>query len=175
MAEIDAASDPPWTGGEDVMDGTLVTNVNPAPRPGGLRVLIVEDSPLLTARLVELLETLPTVQAVTTCDNEAAARHAVLAADVVILDLHLKQGSGFGVLKRMLQREERPVVFVCTNHDIPGYRRRAFDLGADYFLDKSRDLPELPLMLQRLARGERVAKGRFVHRPSAEEPATGLA
>lgn len=151
------------------MDGMLVTNVNPVPRPGGLRVLVVEDSPLLTARLVELLETLPTVQAVTTCDDEVSARSAILAADIVILDLHLKQGSGFGVLKRVQEREPRPVVFVCTNHDIPGYRRRAFDLGADYFLDKSRDLPELPVMLQRLARGERVARGRFVHRPSGEE------
>lgn len=153
------------------MDGMLVTNVNPAPRSGGLRVLVVEDSPLLTARLVELLEALPTVQAVTTCDNEASARSAILAADVVILDLHLKQGTGFGVLKQLQEREPRPVVFVCTNHDIPGYRRRAFDLGADYFLDKSRDLPELPVMLQRLARGERVARGRFVHRPSGEEVA----
>lgn len=151
------------------MDGKLVTNVNPAPRQAGLRVLLVEDSPLLTARLVELLETLETVQAVTTCDNEAAARSALLVADVVILDLHLKQGTGFGVLKRLRERDERPVVFVCTNHDIPGYRRRAFDLGADYFLDKSRDLPELPVMLQRLVRGERVARGRFVHRPSGEE------
>lgn len=158
------------------MDSTPVTNVNAPPRVGGLRVLLVEDSPLLTARLVEILEALPTVQAVTTCDNEAAARSASLAADVVILDLHLKQGSGFGVLKRLLERGERPVVFVCTNHDIPGYRRRAFDLGADYFLDKSRDLPELPLMLQRLTRGEPVARGRFVHRPSAEEAgAPGLA
>jgi DNA-binding NarL/FixJ family response regulator len=156
------------------MEGMLVTNVNAAPRVGGLRVLLVEDSPLLTARLVEILEQLPTVQAVSTCDNEAAARTAALAADVVILDLHLKQGSGFGVLKRLLERAERPVVFVCTNHDIPGYRRRAFDLGADYFLDKSRDLPELPMMLLRLTRGERVARGRFVHRPSSEE-ATGLA
>ena len=153
------------------MDGMLVTNVNAVPRTAGLRVLLVEDSPLLTARLIEILEPLPTVQAVTTCDNEAAARTAALAADVVILDLHLKQGSGFGVLKRLLERDEHPVVFVCTNHDIPGYRRRAFDLGADYFLDKSRDLPELPMMLLRLARGERVARGRFVHRPSAEEVA----
>jgi DNA-binding NarL/FixJ family response regulator len=151
------------------MDGTSVTSANPPPRAAPLRVLVVEDSPVLTARLVELLEPLPTVQAVTTCDNEAAARSAVLAADVVILDLHLKQGSGFGVLKRVLELEARPIVFVCTNHDIPGYRRQAFELGADYFLDKSRDLPELPQMLVRLVRGERVARGRFVHRTEPVE------
>lgn len=148
------------------MDGTTNVFVNLPSRHGALRVLLVEDSPVLTSRLVELLEGLPSVQAVTTCDSEAAARSAVLAADVVILDLHLRQGSGFGVLKRLLQRNERPIVFVCTNHDIPGYRRRAFDLGADFFLDKSRDLPELPVMLSRLQRGERVARGRFVHRAS---------
>ena len=133
-----------------------------------LRILIVEDSPVLTARLVELLEHLPSVQSVATCDGEAAARAALLAADVVILDLHLKQGTGFGVLKRVLEHRDRPIVFVCTNHDMPGYRRRAFEYGADFFLDKSRDLPELPAMLSRLVRGERVGRGRFVHRAPVE-------
>lgn len=135
-----------------------------APSGGALRVLLVEDSPLLTARLVELLAGSPAVQCVDACDSEVRARAALYAADVVILDLHLKQGTGFGVLKRLQGRDRRPVVFVCTNHDIPGYRRRAFELGADYFLDKSRDLDELPAMLHRLVRGERVAAGRHVHR-----------
>jgi DNA-binding NarL/FixJ family response regulator len=160
------------------MEATVTTIGNrPATAPG-LRVLLVEDSPVLTARLVEILEALPNVQAVTTCDNEASARTALLAADVVILDLHLKQGTGFGVLKRAVEREDRPVVFVCTNHDIPGYRRRAFDLGADYFLDKARDLAELPVMLSRLVRGERVAAGRHVHRNHVfveSQDANGLA
>lgn len=131
-----------------------------------LRVLLVEDSPVLAARLVELLESLPCVESVATCDSEADARGAAPGADVVILDLHLKQGSGFGVLKRLAARGPRPVVFVCTNHDVAGYRRRAFDLGAECFLDKARDLDELPTMLARLARGERVAAGRVVHRPA---------
>lgn len=147
------------------MESSMHPHLLRASRSGGLRVLLVEDSPLLASRLVELLGGHSAVQSIRTCDSEAAARSAVLAADVVILDLHLKQGSGFGVLKRLYELPERPLVFVCTNHDVPGYRRRAFELGADYFLDKSRDLGELPVMLSRLLRGERVARGRFVHRP----------
>lgn len=147
------------------MEGSTHPHLARASRYGGLRVLVVEDSPLLASRLVELLGGHSAVHSVRTCDGEAAARSAVLSADVVILDLHLKQGSGFGVLKRLYELNERPLVFVCTNHDVPGYRRRAFELGADYFLDKSRDLGELPVMLSRLLRGERVARGRFVHRP----------
>lgn len=158
------------------MEGSSHPHLARASRSGGLRVLVVEDSPLLASRLTELLGGHSAVYSVRTCDSEAAARSAVLTADVVILDLHLKQGSGFGVLKRLYELQERPLVFVCTNHDVPGYRRRAFDLGADYFLDKARDLGELPVMLSRLLRGERVARGRFVHRPgvSGESSTAGM-
>jgi DNA-binding NarL/FixJ family response regulator len=71
--------------------------------------------------------------------------------DVVILDLHLRTGSGFGVLRR-LRGPERPKVIVLTNFDVPAYRREAESLGADAFLDKSRDYGHLPELLSSFAR-----------------------
>ena len=69
--------------------------------PRNLSVLLVEDSRVLAERLRETLLSVPGVQLAGTVDSEADAvaalqRHPV---DVVLLDLHLRQGTGFGVLR----------------------------------------------------------------------------
>jgi response regulator RpfG family c-di-GMP phosphodiesterase len=59
-----------------------------------LNVLLVEDSPILTQLLAEVLRQIPTVNLVDTVETEAAAL-AVLKreiVDVLVLDLHLKVG-----------------------------------------------------------------------------------
>jgi two-component system, OmpR family, response regulator len=118
-----------------------------------LRILLVEDSALLAARLTELLRHVPEVDVIGTLDTEAGALDCMASAapDVIILDLHLRTGSGFGVLRR-LRGLERPKVIVLTNFDVPAYRREAESLGADAFLDKSRDYCHLPALLSAFAR-----------------------
>jgi len=44
-------------------------------------------------------------------------------------------------------------VIVLTNDVYPQYRKKCMDAGADYFLDKSRDIAELGNLLLRLADG----------------------
>lgn len=118
-----------------------------------LRILLVEDSALLAARLTELLRHVPDVDLIGTLDNEAGALDCMASAcpDVIILDLHLRTGSGFGVL-RSLHVVGRPKVIVLTNFDLPAYRREAESLGADAFLDKARDYSNLPALLCGFAR-----------------------
>lgn len=122
----------------------------------GLAVLLVEDSPLLAERLCEMLAAMPEIGRVCTVDRETAAIEALGAWDVVVLDLHLKQGTGFGVLRALQRRADAaPVVVVFTNHDVPGYRRRAEAFGVRHFLDKARDFERLGELLGELhdARG----------------------
>jgi two-component system chemotaxis response regulator CheY len=124
-------------------------------RTGGgdpLAVLLVEDSPLLAERLRESIEPMPEVGRVRTVDREAAAIAALAEGvtwDFVVLDLHLRQGSGFGVLRAAAAKDGgRPVFVVFTNHDVPGYRSRAAALGARHFLDKARDFDRLGDLLR---------------------------
>jgi DNA-binding NarL/FixJ family response regulator len=118
-----------------------------------LRVLLVEDSPLLVQRISELVGELPNVQLVGTAASEAEAlsRLADDDVDAVILDLQLRTGSGFGVLRAMKQRPSAPAVVVFTNFAIGAYRETALALGARHFLDKSRDYARLPAVLQELS------------------------
>jgi CheY-like chemotaxis protein len=65
-----------------------------------------------------------------------------LHIDVLILDLQLKVGTGFGVLEAI--GANRPVTIVMTNYALPQYRERARQLGVDYFLNKENDFERLP-------------------------------
>jgi DNA-binding NarL/FixJ family response regulator len=68
---------------------------------------------------------------------------------VLILDLQLKQGTGFGVMRSL--GADRPAVIVFTNYALPEYRRRAEQLGVEYFLNKSLDFERLPDVIRSLA------------------------
>ena len=61
--------------------------------------------------------------------------------DAVVLDLQLREGHGFNVLKVMRAHPDtaRIAVLILTNHATPQYRARSIALGADYFFDKSRE------------------------------------
>ncbi|GAC1458506.1 MAG: hypothetical protein PVSMB6_17590 [Steroidobacteraceae bacterium] len=125
-----------------------------------LSVLLVEDSSLLAARLSELIRCLPNVDLIGTVISEADALSRITTAlpDVLILDLHLRTGSGFGVL-RSLARDKitrRPKVVILTNFGLPEYRREAESFGVEAFLDKSRDYFQIPALLRGFA-AQRVA------------------
>lgn len=130
-----------------------------------LRILLIEDSALLAARLTELLRHVPGVDVIGTLDNEAGALDCMASEDpdVVILDLHLRTGSGFGVL-RNVHASGRPKVIVLTNFDLPAYRREAESLGADAFLDKARDYSRLPSLLTDMARRRPIGRAGGQHR-----------
>jgi len=121
--------------------------------PRNLSVLLVEDSRVLAERLRETLLGVPGVQLAGTVDSEADAVAALQRqpVDVVLLDLHLRRGTGFGVLRAIpTDRIKKTVVIVLTNYDLAEYRRAAAALGARHFLDKLRDFDRLPSLLQQI-------------------------
>jgi two-component system OmpR family response regulator len=121
-----------------------------------LRVLLVEDSRMLQERLRETLAGLPGVVVADTVDCEADAVEALRrgGVDAVVLDLHLRRGTGFGVLREATRQGARPcTVVVFTNYDLPEYRQMAQSFGVRHFLDKARDYERLPAVLEHLRDG----------------------
>jgi two-component system OmpR family response regulator len=114
------------------------------------RVLLVEDSRVLAERLRESLELLENVEVVGAVAEETSAVTAVRDnnVDVVVLDLQLKEGTGFGVVQRL--GKERPTIIVFTNYVLPEYERLADSMGIEYFLNKSKDYERLPQLIQEL-------------------------
>jgi len=114
------------------------------PVEADLRILLVEDSPRIAERLRELLGQESGVAVVATVDDETSAVRALreLSVDLLILDLQLKTGTGFGVLESV--GRDRPPVIVMTNYALPQYRERARQLGVEHFLNKEKDFERLP-------------------------------
>jgi two-component system, OmpR family, response regulator len=126
-----------------------------APTERSLSVLLVEDSAVLAERLSELVVATVGVELAGVADSEASALIALgqHAVDVILLDLHLRQGTGFGVLRQLNKQQKRPVAIVLTNYDLAEYRRAASAMGAEYFLDKARDMDQLPAIFEQIRVG----------------------
>jgi DNA-binding NarL/FixJ family response regulator len=111
-----------------------------------LRAYLVEDSALVFKRLGELLEEIG-VKFVGGADEATNAIAAIgaLRPDVVVIDIALREGTGLHVLKEIgeLPEEDRPVRIVLTNFSRQWYRDAAMRLGAEYFFDKSSEIPQL--------------------------------
>jgi DNA-binding NarL/FixJ family response regulator len=121
------------------------------------KILIVDDSPLVAARLGEAIEEIRNLKVADTAQREPEAIDILSRGgiDLVILDLHLDWGTGFGVLRSLLTLPgPRPRVIVFTSYDLPEYRRQAVALGADYFLDKAQDYERLLDVLKSYAHGD---------------------
>jgi two-component system, OmpR family, response regulator len=118
-----------------------------------LRVLLVEDSPVICNLVTTIINNVAGLNVVESVDTEADAIGAVQRGnvDVVILDLQLRTGTGFGVLRALRAMAKKPAVVVFTNFPLSTYREAALALGATHFLDKSRDYDRLPVLLTEMA------------------------
>jgi len=122
-----------------------------------LKVAIVEDSQLIRKRLVELVEEIDDMVVVGEAATESAAIDMCRKSnpDAIILDMQLEVGNGLGVLKAMRYSagsgETKPTIIVLTNFPSPSVQRAAIALGADAFLDKSREFDKVVGLLQSAA------------------------
>ena len=101
------------------------------------RVLVVEDSVLISSALRILLES--NGYEVIIVDTAAEARYTVLASqpDVMLLDLTLPDGDGLSVLTDLAaQHVKAPVTLAMTGHDDDVTRKRCFTAGCTDVLVK---------------------------------------
>ena len=110
-------------------------------RPSELTIYIVEDSAAVKERLIESVEDIPHARVVGSADgvNDALEGMRALQPRVLILDIQLRGGSGFRLLKLMraagMTRPE--TIIVVTNYPSDDYRTASRECGADHFFDKA--------------------------------------
>ena len=121
-----------------------------------LRVLLVEDSPLLRGRLENMISQHAAfkVTGLAAAEAEAVEKLDSVPYDVIVVDVELRPGSGIGVIRQARTRNKDPKdgshvwIIVLTNYDLPTVRERCMQAGADHFLDKMREIDQLiPIML----------------------------
>ncbi len=117
-----------------------------------MRIMIVEDDPVLADGLIRSLRQAD--YAVDYAADGAEADHvlATQSYDIVILDLGLPKLDGFEVLRRLRRRGVKAPVLILTARDALEDRVKGLDLGADDYLSKPFDLPELEARVRALIR-----------------------
>jgi CheY-like chemotaxis protein len=109
------------------------------------RILLIEDSAALAERLVELLcePGRLAVAAKATTQSDAVLRLRESSFDVLVVDIELAEGNGVAVIRQARQLyppDAQPLIVVLTNYASDFVRDHCFAAGADYFLDKMRDI-----------------------------------
>lgn len=115
-------------------------------------ILLVDDNPDLLALVTDNLRTAG-YKTVCTAADCAAARAAFAAhrPDLMILDINLPDGDGFGLLRTLRAESDVPALFLSAR-DADADRLFGLGLGADDYLTKPFLMQELLLRVQHLLR-----------------------
>jgi two-component system, NarL family, invasion response regulator UvrY len=119
-----------------------------------MKVLIVDDHPIVRAGLRRLLaadQTITAVEAAT--GQEAIASFRESPPDLVILDLNLPGMGGLEVLGRLKTENPNVRVLVISMHDNPAYIARVLKAGAQGYVSKNAPPEHILEAIRRVAAG----------------------
>lgn len=119
-----------------------------------MKILIVDDHPIVRAGLRRLLAGEPDMDIV----EAASGKDALVLArshqpDVAIVDLNLPGMGGFDLIARLVREQPRPRILVLSMHDDPIFAMRALDAGADGYVSKNAPPTDILEAIARLAKG----------------------
>lgn len=117
-----------------------------------MRVLLVEDDPALASRVLRALQAEGFVVEIATDGARADFLGGTETYDAAVLDLGLPALDGVTVLQRWRSQDARFPVLVLTARDRWHDKLAAFNAGADDYLVKPFDMPELIVRLKALIR-----------------------
>src|SRR5213594_3581881 len=116
-----------------------------------MRVLVVEDEPRLLRSLAKALREEGYAVDTAEAGDEGLYKAESYNYDAIVLDIMLPRLDGWEVLERLRKQKQTPVLML-TARDAGKDRVRGLDTGADDYLVKPFDLPELLARLRALIR-----------------------
>src|ERR1700729_2015049 len=111
---------------------------NPEPVPTVVKILIVDDHPVVREGLAMNLATQPDMEVCGAAEDVPGAL-ALLAStqpDVAIIDISLKNGNGLELIRRIKDRPEAVRILVWSMYPETLYAERALRAGAQGYLNK---------------------------------------
>lgn len=121
-----------------------------------IRVVLVDDDPLVRAGLAMILRGAPQVEIVGEAGDGAEGLEVIDATspDVVLMDIRMPRMDGLDATQRLSQRENSPAVIVLTTFDADEYVVRALAHGATGFLLKDTPPATIVEAIDKVAAGE---------------------
>lgn len=117
-----------------------------------MRILLVEDDPVIASSLAKGLREEAYAVDVATDGDAAVYQAAVNPYDAIVLDLLLPKRDGFSVCREIRRRGLNTRVLMLTARDDVRDRIEGLDTGADDYLTKPFELGELLARLRALLR-----------------------
>jgi len=145
-----------------------------------IRVLLVDDHPVVRAGLAGILQAEPDVEVVgeAASATEAVAVARALTPDVILMDLRMPGGDGVTATAGVLTAAPSTRVVVLTTYESDADILRAVEAGAAGYLLKDASRAELVSAIRAAARGETVlapsVATRLVDRMRRPQPADSL-
>jgi len=120
------------------------------------RVFLVDDHPIVRLGLTQLINREPDL---VVCGESEAGATAVASIetvkpDVVIVDLTLKQSSGFSLIKDLIALNAHLPILVLTVHEETLYAERCLRAGAKGYLMKDDAMENVLVALRRVIAGQ---------------------
>ena len=124
-------------------------------KPAVLKILTVEDSPLIIRRLKEIINGVGDAQYVGNATSMIDALTLIEehGPDVLFLDIRLgrtEEKTGIDILSVVNKKNPAIAVVMLTNLSGERYRTLCEREGADFFLDKSQDFDKIPGTLNQI-------------------------
>jgi len=121
-----------------------------------MTVYIVDDSRDIRARLKEILTELSEVHTIEEAESLQEVQENIdrIDPDILIVDIRLKEGSGFLVLEYICRYFKVPMIVVLTNYPTEEYRKKCIRLGADYFFNKSTEFEKAVYVIENFVTDE---------------------
>lgn len=110
-----------------------------------VRVLIADDTANIRESLSALISRVEGIEIVGLAETGTQALEMLraLQPDVATLDIRMPGVNGIKVLETIRRESVPTTVIVLTGLDEAEYRRRCFDVGADYFFHKATEFEKV--------------------------------
>ncbi len=136
-----------------------------------VRVLVVDDHPVVRAGLVMVLGIDPDIEVVGEAGDgrEAIERAAELEPDVVLTDLQMPEVDGVGVAAQIASTDGGPKVLILTTYDTDRSIVAAVEAGAAGYLLKDTPADEIIEAVKSAAAGHSVLPGPIAEKLAAKQ------
>ena len=141
----------------------------PEPAPADIRVLLVDDQPLIRVGFRMVLENEPGVEVVGEADDgvDAVELAATLVPDVVVMDVRMPRMDGIAATERITHRLPGVRVLILTTFDLDEYAFAGLRAGASGFLLKNARPADLVHAIRTVAAGDAIVEPRGTRRGRA--------
>ncbi len=122
-----------------------------------IRVLIVDDHPMVAQGISAILETYDDIEVVGTLCNGRKAIEQIEAIDpdVMLLDLNMPQMNGLTATEIILEKRPDTRILILSMHESPEYITTALNHGAMGYLLKDVPTEEVKLAIDAVMEGKR--------------------